>query len=103
MSDRKRRDGILLDDKYAVVTMPIDYALAKIMTDKDGSQYFKPFLFYGSVEKCLQAYIRESVHDGLSVETSISLDEAVKRIATACDRCHTAISNAFPSYKVVKE
>lgn len=103
MEEKRRTDGILIDDKYAVVTMPIDYALARVITDKAGKQYFKPFLYYGSVEKCLQAYFRESVHDDLSVDTVISLNEAAKRIDTACGRCLTAISNAFPEYKVVKE
>ena len=100
--DKKRTGGILIDDKYAVVAMPIDYALAKVKSDKNG-MWFEPFAYFGSIERCLKEYIRTCVHDDLTTKTVISLSEAEERIAQAFRRSADALKITFPSYTVVKE
>ena len=99
---RKQTRGIAIDDKYGIVVMPIDYALAKIKKDKNGDMYFTPFKFCGSIEKCLEAYLRETVHDEISIDTVITLDEAIERIATASKRVALTIKHACPPYRVYK-
>lgn len=101
-AEKRQRKGILIDDKYAVIVMQIDYALAKVKTDSIG-MYFVPFAFFGSVEKCLREYVRQVVHDELSVDSIISIGEAERRIAQAISNVTETISSRFPDYKVVKK
>ena len=98
----KRTVGIDIDDKYALCVMPIDYALAKRQTDKDGKVTYKPVAFFGTVQAALRDYVKQAIHDTLDVESSISLDEAIKLIETAIERSNTAILKAFPEYSVIK-
>lgn len=97
-----KRAGIVLDDNYAIVVMPIDYALAKIRKDKQGEIYFDPFSFHSTIAKCLQAYIREAIHDALKVQTSISLGDALKSSQEAVRHCENVISHVCPQFEVVE-
>ena len=100
--EQRQRKGILIDDKYAVVVMQIDYALAKVKTDSIG-MYFVPFAFFGTVEKCLREYVKQVVHDVLSVDSIISIGEAERRIAQAISNANNSIQSRFFDYEVVKK
>lgn len=99
--ESKQRSGILIDDKYGIVTLPIDYALAKVRTDEKGV-YFVPFAYFGSVKRCLTEYVKQAVHDDLTVDSAISLNEAIKTIDGAFRRSAQALETSFPAFEVVE-
>ena len=98
----KRTSGIDIDEKYAIVTMPMDYALAKRQKNKAGTVYYIPFAFYGTIHGCLKEYVKQAVRDALDVETSISLNEAVERVEKAVERANSVIRETFPEYRVTR-
>ena len=98
MSNREesRKGSIFIDDKYAILTMPINYALARIRYTKKGERYIEPFAYYASVHQCLMEYAKQTVHDALDVETDISLREALKLAQEAVERSEEAIRASCP-------
>lgn len=94
-------DGVIvIDNEYGIKAM--DYALGTFCMDR-GKRRFKAVAYYGSVAKCLQEYVKRTVHSELTVKTDISLSEAAKRIGHAVDRSTQAIRAAFPEYKVIAD
>lgn len=101
--ERNRTDGIQIDDKFGILVMPIDYALAKIKKGKDGKTYFKPYHYFGSIQKCLEDYLKEAVHSDLESKANISLNEAVETITDTFRRSAQALEKCFPEYEVIKK
>jgi len=97
----KQRTGVQLDSKYAVVALPIDYALARVYTDEKGA-WFKPFAYFGTFERCLTEYVRSCAHDALDADSIISITEAEKRIENAVREAEKAIKTKYPTYKVTE-
>lgn len=93
---------IVLDDKYGIKAVDIDYALVKFFLRK-GIRDYKAVAYYSSVAKCLKEYVNLTIHDELEVKTDISLSEALKRINDAITRSNNVIKAAFPEYKVMKD
>lgn len=93
---------IVLDDKYGIKAVDIDYALVTFYTDR-GKRAYRAVAYYSSVAKCLQEYIKQAVHNELSVKADISLSEAVKRVEDATVRSIQAIKATFPDYKVIAD
>jgi hypothetical protein len=98
-----RTNGIQIDDKFGILVMPIDYALAKIRKGKDGKVYFTPYHYFGSIQKCLEDYLKEAVHSDLGTKGYISLNEAVETIVHAFSRSAQALEKCFPEYEVRKK
>lgn len=97
----KQRTGVQIDDKYAVLALPIDYALARVYEDEKGT-WFKPFAYFGTFERCLTEYVRTCVHDALDADSIISITEAEKRIENAVREAEKAIKTKYPTFKVVE-
>ena len=93
---------IVLDDKYGIKALDIDYALVTFYKDR-GKRAFRAVAYYSSVAKCLKEYVNLAIHSELSVKTDISISEAIKRIEDAVVRSTQVIKAAFPEYKVVKD
>lgn len=93
---------IVLDDKYGIKAVDVEYALVKFFLRK-GIRDYKAVAYYSSVAKCLEEYVNLTVHDELEVKTDISLSEAVKRIDDATARANNVIKAAFPEYKVIAD
>lgn len=100
----ERTSGIIeIDEGYAILVMPIDYALAKkVKSKKTGDISYKAIAYVGSIEKCLKEYIRVNLHSELEGVERITVSEAVSVIQTVVGRCESAIRGAFPEYKVVR-
>ena len=93
--------GLLwIDDKYAVKVLDIEYALVKATGEK-GSLQIKGY--WGTIEKCLRQYLKESVHERLlDTKGRVTLVEAQKTIREVIQACEEKIGLSFPEYKVVK-
>jgi len=102
-SQTNRKKGIIfIDENYCIMVMPIDYALAKIRTGKNGRQYYEPFAYYSSIGKCLKEYLHESVHSDLREKSSISLPVALKAVQNSIQRCIGIFNEKFPDYDIVE-
>jgi len=94
---------IILDDKYCIAVLPIDYSLARRRKGKDGEDKFESFAWFGNISQCLKEYVHQTVHDDLRAKRGISLPEAADTAQRALERCLQAIQECFPTYEVVKK
>lgn len=103
MKGSENMEGVIvLDDKYGIKAIDIDYALVKFFLRK-GIRDYKAVAYYSSVAKCLKEYVNLSIHDELDVKADISLSEAAKRIDDAITRSNNVIKATFPEYKVIAD
>lgn len=101
MSEKKGKSAYIdIDERYAIKVVDIDYALIK----RSGSGKSEQTIgYWSSIDKCLSAYLRESVHDGLGALGRTNLKEGMKVFKETLAACEERIAAGYPEYKVVKE
>lgn len=101
-SENEMKGLLWIDERYAVKVCDIDYALVRV-SGKNGDS-IKTLGYWGTIEKCLRQYLKESVHEKLlSAEGRTTLVGALKTIREVIEACEEKIALSFPEYKVVKE
>ena len=94
---------IIIDDNYGISVDGIDYSLRKITYNKKtGNRVASPVGYYSSIQKCLEAYLKESIHDGLESDKDLTIAEAVRIFEEKVDEFYNLIYDVFPEYTVVE-
>ena len=99
--EEKQTPLIMIDDVYGISVDPIDYSLRKVLkSEKTGKIRQEIVGYFSSIRNCLKAYTRETIHDCLKSNQSITLKEAINRIEDASAMVYGIINEAFPEFEV---
>lgn len=95
---------IRIDNNYGISIDSIDYSLRKVkVSQKSGKVNYDTVGYYGSIQKCLKAYLKETIHDAVDAGKEITITEAIDRIELAIEKAENIIKDQFPEYTVVEE
>lgn len=99
--EEKQNPLIKIDDAYGISVDPIDYSLRKIVTSgKSGKVRQEIVGYYSSIANCLNAYVKEKIHDCLETDTDMTLKEALQKILSTVDHVRKTVEQTFPEYEV---
>ena len=102
--DDKEKALILIDENYAISVDGIDYSLRKIRYNKkSGKRETETVGYFSSVQKCLEHYAKEAIHDGLKSDADITLKEAINTIRDTWEGVEKIIHEVCPEYMVVEK
>lgn len=104
MEKENQNPLIMIDDEYGISVDPIDYSLRRIVySEKSGKTRQETGGYFSSIQNCLNAYVKEKIHDCLESDKDMTLKEAANTIAFTMGQVTAAISKAFPEYEVTKK